>query len=144
MPNLGAAPLDPETPVGQLRANLGDTGFTELEPPVAGQVDYANFSDAALEAFLAGASGNVARATGAAYMQLAAIYAAAGKSIKTDDLAHDDRQRGADLFEVAKWWFSHADAAEAAAAAEIFEIAPFAGRAKPRSRPEGTPWPQGI
>jgi hypothetical protein len=135
MTNLGIAPLNPSTPVGQLRVNLGDKSFKPLDPPIPGAGDYANFSDADLTALLAGAAGSVSRATGAGYMQLAAVYIATGRSIKTDDLAIDTRQRGKDLFEVAKWWFTHADEADAAGVGDIFMVAPFGGR------PEGTPRP---
>ncbi|UOE45986.1 hypothetical protein [Agromyces larvae] len=115
----GLYPLDPNTPVGQLRVNVGDTGFT-LED------GYANFSDVELEALLAQSSGNIARATGNAYLRLSAIYAAMGRSVKTDDLGLDTKGRGGDLLEVAKEWFARAAEADLAEAQGYFDIVPLA------------------
>lgn len=123
MTNRGVQPLDPTTPVGQLRLNLGDTAFVELAPPAPGFAAYANYSDDALEAFLAAAGNNVLRATGNAYMQLAAIYAAQGKSIRTDDLSVDTKGRGADLLAVAKSYFDQASSAEATEGLDFFDVA---------------------
>lgn len=123
MSNRGVSPIDPATPVGQLRLAVADTASVALEPAEVGVVDYANYSDADLEAFLAAASGEPVRATGYAYLQLAAIYSAQGKSIRTDDLAISTLGRGADLIAVAKSYFAQADAADAAGGLDFFDIA---------------------
>lgn len=128
MPNIGVSPIDPLTPVGQLRLNIGDTASIALVPPVSGSADYANFSDIDLAGFLAQSGDNLNRATGNAYLRLAAEYAATGRSIKTDDLAIDTRNRGKDLLEVASYWFSQADSDVSAEADEYFNIVPFGGR----------------
>lgn len=131
MVNAGASPIDPSSAVGALRVNIGDTASVPLVPPVSGQAAYANFSDIDLETFLAQTSNNVNRATGNAYLRMAAEYAATGRSIKTDDLAIDTRARGKDLLQIADYWFKQADASDAAEADEYFNIVPFARAGTP-------------
>lgn len=144
MPNPGAQPLDANTAVGQLRATLGDTSFIDLDPVVAGQADYAVFSDVVLEAALLQAADSIPRAAGNLVLSLALEYGTKGRSIKTDDLSLDTKGRGADLLAVAKAFFGEADAADLAGAADYFKIVPFAGRAGCGSCvvvPEATPTP---
>jgi hypothetical protein len=118
----GAYPLNPSTLVGQVRLNLGDSVATTSN----GAPTYAYFSDAEINAFLSVASDDVARATGLAYLQLAAKFAMQGKSIKTDDQSLDTRQRGKDLLEVGQSWLAQADATIAAEGNDFFDIAtPF-------------------
>jgi hypothetical protein len=147
MPNPGASPVDLTTPVGALRANLGDFTSVPLNPPVEGQVSYANYSDAALEGFLAVASDSVPRATGMALLQLSAVYAATGRSIRTDDLGLDSKGRGQSLLEVAKSWLAEADKADATAGGGYLDVvSPFGqaccgGGCSRCVRPEATPFP---
>lgn len=122
MAHAGVSPLDPLTAVGQLRVNIGDTLSIALVPPVSGQADYANFSDADLEALLALSGDSVYRATGSAYMRLAAEYSALGRSVKTDDLGLDTRGRGSDLLKIAQFWFERADVADQSEADDYFEL----------------------
>jgi hypothetical protein len=100
--------------IDQVRANLGDT-------------DKVWFDDEALGLYLDQNAESVARATGAAIKNLALVAAMTGRSIKTDDLAIDSRQRGATLNEIAKSWFDQAASEDEAAASDIFDILPFAG-----------------
>ncbi|MBT2484750.1 MULTISPECIES: hypothetical protein [unclassified Microbacterium] len=142
--NPGIAPLDPNTAVGQLRALVGDTQFEPLAPPVDGQGDYYVWSDAALEAVLIPQAGNVLRAAGHLYLQLAAEYAQSQRSIKTDDLAINTIGRGDTLLKVAQSFFDEATAGENAAASDSFLIISPGGRrgrGRCACRPEGTPRP---
>lgn len=145
MSNPGVAPLDPNTPVGQLRALVGDTQYVPLVPPVTGQGDYNVWSDHSLAAVLATQGGSALRAAGSLYLQLAAEYAQSGRSVKTDDLAINTLGRGDTLLKVAQSFFDDATAGDNAAANDFFQIVPFAGRAGRRQvRPEATPWPLPI
>lgn len=137
----GVAPLDPQTPLGQLRVIVGDTNTTPLDEPEYGFADYAVFSDEALEAALNAAAGSLYRAAGNLFSVLAVEYMQLGKSIKTDDLALNTLSRGKDILEVARSFWEQADTADAAADDSFLAIVPFAGRAPQHScvRPEGTP-----
>lgn len=125
MQHPGQTPLDFASPIGQLRVEVGDTSFSELEPAVTGQGSYAVWSDNDLAAALARAKGSVTRAAGALTRSLAIQYAAEGKSIKTDDLAIDVKGRGADLLAVAKAFFAEADAADISGGNDYFDIVGF-------------------
>jgi hypothetical protein len=116
MSKSGAYPLNPATAVGQVRLNVGDSIATL---PAGQAPQYAYFSDAEITAFLTAAGDDPVRATGFAYLQLAASFAMQGKSIKTDDQAIDTKGRGKDLLEVAQSWLAQADAA----ANDFFDIA---------------------
>lgn len=140
MANRGVAPLDPQTPVGQLRALLRDTSFGPLTPPEAGFGNYAVFSDVDLAVYLAQNPDSLNRAAGEAIRSLALEVAAGERSVKTDDLAVDLRGRGKSLMEIAQSFFDDADAAEAASAADFFQVVPFPAT-RQNVRPEGTPYP---
>lgn len=120
--------LDPNTEVGKLRLLIGDPNYAIWA------------DDAPLEAALVATSGNLLRAAGVLYLQLAAQYAQQGKSIKTDDLAIDTRTRGGDFLKIAQSFFDEADGGESASANDFFQIVPFAGRPKPRRHAEGELW----
>ncbi|WP_406245908.1 hypothetical protein ACI7YT_12770 [Microbacterium sp. M] len=144
MTNVGIAPPQPATPVGQLRLLVGDKNFTALEPPMTGLGNYAIWSDDALAVTLATAGGSQYRAAWSLYLGLAAEYAQRGKSIRTDDLAIDTKGRGDTLVKVAESFLSEAESAEAAEASDFFQLVPFGGRPGRRGqriRPEATPWP---
>lgn len=125
MQHPGLTPLVPESAIGQLRVEVGDTAYTELDPAVAGQGSYAVWSDNDLAAALARSKGSIVRAAGSLIRSLAIQFSAEGKSIKTDDLAIDVRGRGADLLAVAKAFFTEADAADAVDGNGFFDIVPF-------------------
>ncbi len=141
MANRGAVPLDPSTPVGRLRALLRDTEYTALSPAEPGFGDYEIFSDLDLEAYLIESSDHILRAASRATKSLALEYSAAGKSVKTDDLAIDLRSRGRDLLEVARSFMEDADAEEASEAADFFNIVPTGRNPFARTcRAEGDSW----
>lgn len=118
----GAAPLDPTTLIGKLRATVGDTRSTEDPGLPQGQELYAIWSDLELEAALAAEGDNILRTAGNLYAGLAASYAAQGRSIKVDTIALDDTDRGPDLLAIARSFYTEAAAAAAAEAADIFIV----------------------
>ncbi len=119
MSKSGAYPLNPASAVGQVRLNVGDSIATL---PSGQAPQYGFFSDAEILSFLTAAGDSVTRATGLAYFALARDLIAVGKSIKTDDQALDTRHRGKDMLEVGRSWIAEADAADAAAANDYFDI----------------------
>lgn len=142
MSNKGISPIDAGTPVGALRLLVGDTASIPLDPAEDGFADYSVWSDDALLTALATQADNQLRAAGTLYLQLAAQYAQVGRSIKTDDLALDTKGRGGDLLKIAQSFLDEATASDNAAAADFFQIVPFAGRRSTRCvRSEGTPRP---
>lgn len=130
--NPGVAPLDPTTPVGQVRLNLGDTEYVPLDPAVEGQGSYNSFSDAAIEAFLTAGRDSVLRATGRAVHQLA-LFAAMeeSRSIKTDDLSIGESKRAHNLRLLAQDWFDRADADDAENSLGLFDVIPFVSERRP-------------
>lgn len=139
MQHPGLAPLDPESAIGQLRVEVGDIAYGALTPEIAGQGNYAVWSDNDLAAALTRAKGSVPRAAGNLVRSLAIQYSAEGKSIKTDDLAIDVRGRGADLLAVAKAFLSEADAADVSSGNDFFAVVPFTPALDGR-QPSHFPW----
>ena len=120
----GVWPIAPGTPVGQLRELVRDTEGVEFDPPQPGYRDYAAFSDSMLVTALSVAGGNLLRAAGSAFMSLAAEYAMSGRSVKTDDLLLDTRNRGRDLAEVARSFLAEAEAEDLKQANSFFDLTP--------------------
>lgn len=90
--------------------------------------DQVVFSDSQLDIAMAASPNNILRAAGIMFRTLAAEYALSGKSVKTDDLAIDIRQRGADLNAIAGSFFTDALQLDKIAASENTQIVPFGGR----------------
>lgn len=122
MSNPGKHPIDAESPIGKLRLAVGDTSYTALTPPVAGQVDYANFSDAELQELVDLAGENRYRAAAMAWAKLAAIAAASSVSIKTNDLGYSRDRTASELRELAKFWAKLATEQDEGNADESIEI----------------------
>lgn len=122
MTNRGIAPLDPLTPVGQLRLLVGDTEYTELDP---GFGDYNNFSDAELEGFITSGGGSIVRASGFAYLRLAALAAAGAISWRSDDLAVDSKIVASEYRLLANIAFGQADTEDALGASGFALDFPF-------------------
>ena len=139
---LGVAPFDPDDPIGELRALVGDTEWVTTEPPQEGVGLYAVFSDAALAAALNTAGGSILRAAGNVFARLASEYTSIGRSIRTDDLMLDTKGRGETLLKIAQSFWKEAEIAERNAASDYFVVVPVrGGRKGPVRPPEGTPWP---
>ena len=126
---IGVTPLDPTTSIGAVRLNVGDTEAVPLDPDVPGQGSYRYFSDDQIQAFLDVSGSSVARATGTAIRQMAQVAAMTERQVSTDDLGLNSKGRGASILAVAQSWFDQADAEDAAAVADIFEVVQYPGRA---------------
>lgn len=122
MANKGIAPVDLTTQVGQLRSALKDTEYTELVPAQAGYGHYTNFSDLELEGLLARAGGSSLRATGFAYLELAAQAAAQAVDWASDDQRVTLSKRASALKEIAALWLERADAEDASAGSDFFAV----------------------
>lgn len=109
MPNVGIAPPDLTSEVGQFRIVVGDLEYKPLEPPQQGRGDYEKWSDGEVEGFLAMGSGSTLRAAGFAYLQLASGAALASQSVADYDLKVDTTKRAADLRAIAQAYFEQAD-----------------------------------
>ena len=109
MANIGVAPPDPTTLVGQFRIVYGDSEFIELDPPVPGQGEYSELSDAEIESFLAQGRDSVTRAIGFYYLALAGQAAKQSMSVADYDLRVDLTKRAGDLREQAQYYFRQAD-----------------------------------
>lgn len=94
------------------------------------------FSDDQLELYRSTYPQSIFRAAALAIRSWAIEAAAAGKSVKTDDLAVDLRSRGKDLLEVATSLEEQAEAEESATGADYFNIvAPYPVDRLPGARP---------
>ena len=113
MTNQGVAPLDPTTPVGQVRALLGDTNSVPLNPVIAGQGSYNMFSDADLGAFIVNANYSVTRAVGHAYTRIAGTLALQSANAKAQDMAVDISMRAEQFTKLAQQKYVQADEEDA-------------------------------
>lgn len=146
MTNRGLRDYDGSTSTGALRLQVGDTNFTELDPPEEDYVDFDYFSDATLDAFIESADESLTRATGYAYRSLAGILTMSAVNVTTDDLRVDTLGRAKLMRELAAEWLSSADDEDNAAASDLFEVIPFAGFVDSRAKtwPEGSPRPYPV
>lgn len=124
--NPGEYPVDMTKPVGVFRALVGDTESTPYDPPEPGVQDFAMFSDADIEGFLAAGNDSLNRAVGYAYLALAGRAALSSESVKDFDLTIDDTKRPTELRLIAQSWFDKADK-EDAASQDAFFVAPLGG-----------------
>lgn len=129
MPNRGIAPFDPASKVGQFRVLYPDTIYTELDPAQPGYGNYAELSDAEIEALLASAGDSVSRGIGNYYAQLAGRAAKESVSIADYDLKIDTTKRSADLMKLAQMWWGLADDEDAQAGnSDVFDVFQVVGQ----------------
>lgn len=121
MANRGVAPADMTTDVGKFRALYGDLAYVPLSPDEPGYGDYAQLSDAEIEAFIEQGAGSIAQGIGWLYLAMAGQAAQESKSIKDQDLSIDTTKRAADLRALAQFWFDRDDATQD----EYFDIVPM-------------------
>jgi hypothetical protein len=117
--NRGVVPLDPTSAVGQVRLLIGDLDYEEYDPVQVGYGIYANFSDAELAGFVTAGGDSVTRATGYAYLRLAALAASGAISWKSDDLAVDSKQVATEYRLLANIAFAQADDADVSGASSF-------------------------
>jgi len=125
MTNRGVVPLNPSTSTGQLRLLIGDTDYVDLVPVEPGFGDYNNFSDAELDTFVTSAGGSLTRASGYAYLRLAALSAAGAISWRSDDLAVDSKIPASEYRLLARIAFEQADNEDALGASAFALDFPF-------------------
>lgn len=114
--NVGVAPFDATSEVGQFRVLVGDTVYVVTDP---GFGSYKLFGDDEIEVFLA-QGGSVFAAVSLAYFQMAGAAALEAKSVRDFDLQVDLTKRSAELRAMASEWKSRADGD----VAEFFELFP--------------------
>lgn len=102
--NKGVAPPEYDTPVGEVRANVGDIEYVPLTPPEVGFGDYEMFSDAEIEAFLTQAGGSVALATAYAYGRLVTAWNATSVTIRQDDMQFSNKDSVGTWLNMARFW----------------------------------------
>lgn len=107
--NIGIAPPELDTPVGEFRVLYGDTAFEELDPPQPGLGNYTNLSDAEIKVYLKQGRDNPKRALGYLMLSLSAEAAAKSKTVKDYDLMVDLTRRSGDYRRLAEQWFGLAD-----------------------------------
>lgn len=107
--NIGIAPPDYSTPVGEFRALYGDVAYEELDPPQPGMGNYSELSDARIEVYLAQGNDQPKRGIAFLMLTLAAEAAAKSKTVKDYDLMVDLTKRSADYRRLAEKWFGLAD-----------------------------------
>lgn len=119
----GAWPVDPTTPVGQVRFATGDYEAVEYDPDEPGFRNFAAFSDAEIETMLALGGDSVLRAVGYAYLKIAGFAAGDAIDWASDDLRLNLSKKPAELRAIAQMWFERADDEDDTAGAnDIFEI----------------------
>jgi hypothetical protein len=111
--NRGVVPVDPTSPTGQVRLLIGDLDYEEYDPVQPGYGIYANFSDDEIAGFILAGGDSITRASGYAYLRLAALAASGAISWKSDDLAVDSKQVATEYRLLANIAFAQADDADA-------------------------------
>ena len=137
--NRGIAPPDMTTPVGQVRALLGDVEYTPYDPSQSGYGMYKMMSDTEIEGFLATSDQSPEGAMYYAYLQMAGAAARESKVVKDFDLQVDLSKRATDLRIIAEMWLDKWNAASA----DIFEVFDI-GTGNVWYPPEATPFPGGL
>jgi hypothetical protein len=140
MTNLGIAPPDYSSLVGEFRLMYGDITYAPLDPDEPGFGNYEKLSDAEIEMLLASSSDSVSRSIAMQYYRLAGEAAKQSKVVKDYDLQVDLTKRSDALLEVAKVWEAKADSEDdAAGLTDIFEISPL-NSARHYHGVEAAPW----
>ena len=142
MSNVGVAPVDSETEIGQLRIALGDTNSVPLEPDEPGFANYEWFSDSELEQMIVSADGSLKRAEGYGLQKFARYLAMSATDIQTDDLRIKTIERAKLMRDLANDALAAADDEDARVDSDIFAIHAFPGfpRAE-KTWPEASPRP---
>lgn len=135
----GRYPIEPETPVGQVRLIVGDIRITNDPCPPGSMGHYEMFSDDQIRAFLEAADGSVDLAVAYAYLNLAGRAASESETVKDYDLTVDLTKKATDYRNLAEIWFDRARHGDDLEAEDAFEIVPT-GRTSGRTRPELSAW----
>lgn len=117
--NRGVVPVDPTSAVGQVRLLVGDLDYENYDPVQTGYGIFANFSDEEIAGFVLAGGGSITRASGYAYLRLAALAASGAISWKSDDQAVDAKQVATEFRLLANIAFAQADDADAGGASSF-------------------------
>lgn len=127
MANVGIAPLDPNSTIGQIRNAIGDGIYVELNPPQEGFGDYQWFSDGEISVCSLLGGDSMLRAVGHAYLKMASILGLKERAVADLDLKLDAKGRAAQYRLLAETCFEQADLADKRDANDIFDGIDFAG-----------------
>lgn len=116
--NRGIAPPNMASPVGQVRALLGDVEYTEYDPPQPGYGMYEKMSDLEIKGFLARSDESPEGAMYFVWLQVAGDAAFASRVVKDFDLQVDTTKRSGEFLAIADRWKAQWDAATG----DIFEV----------------------
>lgn len=117
--NKGLSPIDPTTPVGQVRLVIGDTDAIDVDSDGYGEFVY--YSDRELESLLGLYGGNVKRTAARIYRTIAASEVLLHKKFVSADLSADSSVVSKELRLLADALEREADS-DAADGAEVFLI----------------------
>lgn len=138
----GAYPIDPATPTGLFRTELGDIVGVPAEPPTDPQTaEYQYISDAAISALIVAYAGNPDAAMAKAITSMATQMIAAAQDIQVDDIRIKTVERATAMLEYATTLGASASASDAASAFSV--VALTSANDYGRARPQGQPMPTG-
>ena len=123
---IGIAPADRSTPVGKVRALVGDTSYEPTADTAYGTYQY--FSDDDLTLFLDVEGDSIAGATAQAYEGIAAALILDAQNITTNDLRVATEKRAELMLTLAGVKRRQAVAEGIEAMNDVFDVVPFAGR----------------
>lgn len=139
MSTLGAFPIDPSTPVGLFRFEVGDvTGVPNV--PDDGQAVFEFLSDDTITALLA-AYASAGMAKSRALMSMASQLISSAQDIQVDDIRIRTVERARLMLELANGFAASADAFDASSG---FQIVPLISSSGYYGAPQGTPEPYGA
>lgn len=154
MANVGITPVDPTTPIGQLRNAIGDGVAVPLSPAQAGFGDYQWFSDDELTMCLTLGGVSMLRAVAHAYIKMSVMLGIKERAIADLDLKLDLKGQSAALRQLAEAMFEQADASDRRDANDIFSADEFPGFSRgvrgefdlwPHLYPaQGPQWPNSV
>ena len=118
--NVGVYPINPASPVGNVRVLIGDTDPTQISPPNGISGTYLWYSDAEIEAILSLYGDNPKLAAARILYSIAGSQALLLRKWSTDDLSVDGAAVAEALRKLAKDLRDEANAVDALT--DIFEI----------------------
>lgn len=139
MANVGAWPINPATPVGFFRFQVGDVVGTPHDPEDS-TADFEFMGDDAIEALLAAHPNSINAAKADALQSMAIQLIAAAQEIQVDDIRIKTIERARLMMELSMGFGGSSAAADAASA---FSVVPL--NSQPSfTHPQGQPYPIGF
>jgi hypothetical protein len=132
---LGVFPVDPSTPVGLFRVEIGDDAGVPNSPAITAEYEF--FSDAAIEALIAAYSDSRDTAMAKAMTSMATRLITSAQDIQVDDIRIRTVERANLMLQLATDLLSRA---ESGASSSAFSVVPLRSAASNGLRtPFGTP-----